>query len=74
MERDPKTLTAVEASYLDTALGALRRAIVFEADDTTRAQLTDATACVARVKSRTDQRWADLREAEARVAAAALEA
>lgn len=73
MEQDRKTLTAVEASYLDSALNALRRAIVFEIDDGRRGQLTEATACVARIKWVTDQRWADLREAEARTAAAALE-
>jgi hypothetical protein len=68
MEQDRKTRLAVKASYLETALSALRKAIVQEDDDARRGDLTEATAAVSMHKRLADSDYADVREAEARLA------
>lgn len=71
---DRRTRIAVKASYLRTAQDALVRATQMEDDDDRRGRLTTLTAGIAQEQHAADTEWADLREAEARTAAAALEA
>jgi hypothetical protein len=70
---DRKTRAAVQGSQLRTALEQARRAIALEDDDAWRARLTTAAATLAEAEQRANRTWADLREAEARVASSALE-
>jgi hypothetical protein len=70
---DPRTRLAVKASYLRTAQDALTRATQVEDDNARRSELTRITAAVAQQQALADAEWVDLREAEARVATAALE-
>lgn len=71
---DRRTRVAVKGSQLGTALEALRKAIPLEDDDTARADLTTVAAVVAVARQRADTEYADIRQADARLASAALEA
>jgi hypothetical protein len=70
---DRRTRVAVQGTYVRQALEALRRAIVLEDDDAWRADLTDAASTLAVKQRRVDQQYAEIRQQEATVAAAALE-
>lgn len=70
---DRKTRVAVRASYLGTALNALRGAILVTDDDTERAHLTQLAADVALAGRKAGTEFADIRTAEARLVTAALE-
>ena len=70
---DRRTRVAVTSSLLGTALDALRKAIPLEDDDDARAQLTTTAADVARARDRADTQYANIRQADAQLAAAALE-
>jgi hypothetical protein len=70
---DRRTRVAVKASLLETALTALRKAIPLEDNDIWRARLTEEAADLAADLRRTESEYADIRQADAQVAAAALE-
>jgi hypothetical protein len=70
---DRKTRVAVQGTYVRQALEALRRAIVLEDNDDVRGELRDAATTLTDRKRRLDQEYAEIRQAEASVASAALE-
>lgn len=73
MQQDRKTQVALREIHLENALTSLRKAITVAGSDIEATELTQAAQVVAQRRRQAGNALADMREAEARLAANLLE-